>query len=186
MRLEGSSRDGAPCPGAPYPPARAARRAARAGKSCIRHVCVIRSQHRMRRSGNMWSMADIPKRRLFDQLGFAPSYIAAGCRITGDVEAPGALVMCGQVRGDGDVKGFLSLAVNARWDGEIHARSAVLAGTVTGAIRVDEKIEIRATALIRGQITARKIAIARGAVIEGEVTVTGGEPIITFEEKRAR
>jgi cytoskeletal protein CcmA (bactofilin family) len=186
MMLEGCSRDGAPGLGAPYPPPRAAHRPNWAAKSCIRHVCAVRSQHRLRRSGNMWPMADTPKRRLFDQLGFAPSYIAAGCRITGDVEAPGALVMCGQVRGDGDVKGFLSLAVNASWDGEIHARSAVLAGTVTGAIRVDEKIEIRSTAQIRGQITARRIAIAKGAVIEGEVTVTSGEPIITFEEKRAR
>ena len=186
MKLEGSSRDGAPDPGAPYPPAPAPHRAESAGKSCIRHVCVVRSQHRLRRSGNMCLMADTPKRRLLDQLGSAPSYIAAGCRITGDVEAPGALVMCGQVRGDGDVKGFLSLAVNARWDGEIHARSAVLAGTVIGTIRVDEKIEIRASALIRGQITARSIAIAKGAVIEGEVTVTSGEPIVTFEEKRDR
>ena len=134
----------------------------------------------------MEPMADTPKRRLFDQLGSAPSYIASGCRITGDVEAPGALVMCGQVHGDGDVKGHLSVAVNARWEGEIHARSAILGGTISGAIRVDEKLEIRSTALIRGQITARSIAIARGAVIEGEVTVTSGEPILTFEEKRAR
>lgn len=131
-------------------------------------------------------MNDRPKRRLLDHLGSGPSYVAAGCRITGDIEAPGALVMCGQVRGDGDVKGPLSLAAGARWDGEVHARSAVIAGTVNGAIRVDEKIEIRASAVIRGRVTARAIAIAKGAVIEGEVTVTSGEPIINFEEKRKR
>ncbi len=129
-------------------------------------------------------MADTPKRRLLDQLGSGPSYIAAGCRITGDVEAPGALVMCGHVRGDGDVKGPLSLAVGAQWDGEVHARSGVIAGTIHGAIRVDEKIEIRASAVIHGRVTARKIAIAKGAIIEGEVTVISDEPIVNFEEKR--
>ena len=131
-------------------------------------------------------MADIPKRRLLDHLGVGPTYVAAGSRITGDVEVPGALVMCGQVRGDGDVKGTLSVAAGARWEGEVHARSGVVAGSIMGAIRVDEKLEIRATALIHGRVTARSIAIAKGAVIEGEVTVTSGEPIINFEEKRER
>jgi cytoskeletal protein CcmA (bactofilin family) len=133
-----------------------------------------------------WAMADTPKRRLLDRLGIGPTYVAAGSRITGDVEVPGALVMGGQVRGDGDVKGALSLAADAQWDGEVHARSAVVAGQVNGTIRVDEKIEIRASAVIRGRVIARSIAIAKGAVIEGEVTVTGGEPIVNFEEKRKR
>jgi cytoskeletal protein CcmA (bactofilin family) len=130
-------------------------------------------------------MADFPKRRLLDQLGAAPTYIAAGSRITGDVEAPGALVMCGLVRGDGDVHGPLSVAAGAQWDGEIHSRSGVIAGTINGVLRVDEKLEIRATAVIRGRVTARTIAIARGAVVEGEVIVTSGEPVVNFEEKRA-
>jgi cytoskeletal protein CcmA (bactofilin family) len=131
-------------------------------------------------------MAEIPKRRLLDKMGSAPTFVANGSRITGDIETPGALVMCGQVRGDGDVKGSLSLAAGARWDGEVHARSGVVAGTVNGVIRVDEKLEIRASAVIHGRVSARSIAIAKGAVIEGEVTVTGSEPIINFEEKRAR
>jgi len=131
-------------------------------------------------------MAETPKRRLLDHLGIGPTYVVAGARITGDIEVPGALVMCGTVRGDGDVKGALSVAANARWDGEVHARSAVIAGQINGTIRVDEKIEIRASAVIRGRVIARTIAIAKGAVIEGEVTVTSGEPIVNFEEKRER
>jgi cytoskeletal protein CcmA (bactofilin family) len=131
-------------------------------------------------------MAEVPKRRMLDKMGSAPTYVAPGSRITGDIEAPGALVMCGQVRGDGDVKGPLSISAEARWDGEVHARSGVVAGTINGAIRVDEKLEIRATAVIRGRVSAKSLAIAKGAVIEGEVTVTSGEPIVNFEEKRAR
>jgi cytoskeletal protein CcmA (bactofilin family) len=131
-------------------------------------------------------MAELPKRRLLDQMGSAPTYVAPGSRITGDIETPGALVMCGEIRGDGDVKGPLSISAEARWDGEVHARSGVVAGSIQGAIRVDEKLEIRATAVIRGRVTAKSLAIAKGAVIEGEVTVTSGEPIVNFEEKRAR
>ena len=129
-------------------------------------------------------MADNPKRRLLDKMGTAPTYVAPHSRITGDLETPGALIMCGHIRGDGDVQGALSLAAEARWEGEVHARSGVISGEIIGAIRVDEKLEIRATAVIRGGVTARSVAIAKGAVIEGEVIVTGGEPIINFVEKR--
>jgi cytoskeletal protein CcmA (bactofilin family) len=131
-------------------------------------------------------MAELPKRRLLDQVGSAPTYVAPGSRITGDIETPGALVMCGQIRGDGDVKGPLSISAEARWDGEVHARSGIVAGTINGAISVDEKLEIRATSVIHGRVTARSLAIAKGAVIEGVVTVTSGEPVVNFEEKRAR
>ena len=51
-------------------------------------------------------------------------------------------------------------------------------------IVVDE-LEISASAVITGEIVAKILAIANGARIEGEVTVTSGKPILKFEEKRA-
>ena len=38
-------------------------------------------------------MNEKPKRRLLDQIGSTPTFIAAGCRITGDLETPGPLVV---------------------------------------------------------------------------------------------
>jgi cytoskeletal protein CcmA (bactofilin family) len=38
--------------------------------------------------------------------------------------------------------------------------------------------------VIRGRVSARSIAMARGATIDGDVIVTSGEPIVQFEEKR--
>jgi cytoskeletal protein CcmA (bactofilin family) len=131
-------------------------------------------------------MADSPRRRLLDQLVSTPTYVAKGCRITGDVQAPGPLVVCGSIRGDGDVEGPLDMAATAVWEGQIHAQRGVIAGSIQGTLSVTDKLEIGATAIIRGRITARSIAIAKGAVIEGEVIVTSGEPIISFEEKRGR
>jgi cytoskeletal protein CcmA (bactofilin family) len=129
-------------------------------------------------------MNDSPRRRLLDQLVSTPTYIADGCRITGDVEAPGALVVGGSVRGDGDVKGPLNMAATASWQGQIRAQRAVIGGRIQGSLSVVDKLEIGATAVIRGRVTARSVAIAKGAVIEGEVVITSGEPIHTFEEKR--
>ncbi|HEY4210125.1 MAG TPA: polymer-forming cytoskeletal protein [Steroidobacteraceae bacterium] len=128
--------------------------------------------------------AESPRRRLIDKIGTSPTFVAAGCRLTGDLEAPGALVVCGSIRGDGRVGGTLSMAAKSEWEGEIHAQSAVIAGTVIGKLVIEGKIEIGSTAVIRADVVARSIAVAKGAVIEGSITVTSGQPVVQFEERR--
>jgi cytoskeletal protein CcmA (bactofilin family) len=130
-------------------------------------------------------MPQTPRRRLLDRIGGTPSLLASGTRLVGDIETPGALMLGGTVQGDGRVEGELCISAGAHWLGEVHASSAVVAGQVTGAIIVSERIEIAATAVIRGRISARSIAMARGATIDGDVTVTSGEAIVEFDEKRA-
>jgi cytoskeletal protein CcmA (bactofilin family) len=125
------------------------------------------------------------KRRLIDQIGESPTFIAEGSSLTGDLETSGPLVMCGAVRGDGRVGGALSMAETAEWQGEIHAVAAVIAGKVSGRLVVEDKLEVGATAVIHADIVARIIAVAKGAIIDGAVTVTSGQPVVQFEEKRA-
>jgi cytoskeletal protein CcmA (bactofilin family) len=129
-------------------------------------------------------MSESPKRRLIDQIGTSPTFVAEGCHLTGDVETGGPLVVCGAIRGDGRVGGALSMAAGSYWEGEIHAQAAVIAGSISGKLVVEEKLEIGATAVIRADIVARSIAVAKGAVIDGEVTVTSGQPVVQFEERR--
>jgi cytoskeletal protein CcmA (bactofilin family) len=76
------------------------------------------------------------------------------------------------------------MAANSSWTGEVHARHGIIAGKITGKLVISEKLEIGATAVIRADVTARSIAVAKGAVIEGQVTITSGESVIEFEEKR--
>ena len=129
-------------------------------------------------------MSDAPKRRLLDQLGGSPTFVAEGCRLTGDVETPGPLVVCGSVRGDGQIAGMLNMAAKSEWHGEIRAQRAVIAGTVVGTLSIEDKLEIGASAVVRARVSARTIAIAKGAVVDGEVTVTSGQPVVSFQEKR--
>jgi cytoskeletal protein CcmA (bactofilin family) len=129
-------------------------------------------------------MSEIPKRRLLDRIGAAPTFIAAGCRVTGDIETAGAVVVCGAVRGDGKIGGALSMARDSSWEGEIHARHAALAGRISGKLIVAEKLEIGSAAELHADVVARSIAIAKGALVEGTMQVTGGQPIVNFEEKR--
>ncbi|MBK6672836.1 MAG: polymer-forming cytoskeletal protein [Proteobacteria bacterium] len=82
--------------------------------------------------------------------------------------------------------GMLTIARDAHWEGQVRARSGVVAGRLTGSIVVSDRLEVGAAAVIKGSVSAKSLAIARGAVIDGDILVTSGEPVVQFEEKRAR
>ncbi|MEO8018159.1 MAG: polymer-forming cytoskeletal protein [Pseudomonadota bacterium] len=130
-------------------------------------------------------MSEEPKRRLADRLGMSPTVISESTTIVGDIETRGPLMVSGRIQGNGKVGGTLSVGKSAQWEGDISARQAVIAGNVVGKIVIEDKLEISASAVIEGEIVAKILAIANGARIEGEVTVTSGKPILKFEEKRA-
>jgi len=130
-------------------------------------------------------MSEEPKRRLADRLGMSPTVISESTTVVGDVVTQGPLMVSGHVQGNGRIGGTLSVGKSAHWEGDITARQAVLAGKVTGKIVIEDKLEISSSAVIHGEIVAKILAIANGARIEGEVTVTSGKPILKFEEKRA-
>ena len=129
-------------------------------------------------------MPQLPRRRLLDRLGSTPSLIAQHTRLVGDIETEGALIVNGNVQGNGRIGGEVSISSGAQWEGDLHADCAVIAGTVIGNIVVDDKLEIGASARLRGGVSAKRIAIALGAQVEGEMVCTSAEPIVEFTEKR--
>lgn len=129
-------------------------------------------------------MADTPRRRLADRVSSSPTLIGSGSRFTGDLECDSDLMVGGSVVGDGDVRGALTLSDGGRWQGEVRAGNAVIGGEIEGSVTVTEKLELRATARIRGSLKARSIAVAKGAIIEGDMAVTSGNAVVHFEEKR--
>jgi len=129
-------------------------------------------------------MPEAPKRRLLDDVAGSPTFLGEHSEFVGNVISSGAFVLCGHVKGDGRISGTLNLAVSGHWEGAVQATQAVIAGRITGDLLVDEKLEIGHTAVIRGSVSARTIAIARGAVVDGDITVTSGAPITRFEERR--
>ena len=129
--------------------------------------------------------ADRPRRRLFDQVSGTPTLVGAGSMFEGRLEVSGPMALGGTVVGDGAINGALSISRDGHWHGNVSARSAVVTGRITGDVTVDAKLEIGKTAVIRGRVRAQVIAIADGAVVDGEMTVTGNQPVVRFEEKRA-
>jgi cytoskeletal protein CcmA (bactofilin family) len=129
-------------------------------------------------------MSEAPHRRLTDRRGGPPTMIGTGVVFRGDLIAPGSVVLSGNIRGDGDIGGTLSIARGAQWEGNVRASNALVAGTLVGNIEVTGALEVGSAAVIRGSIVASSLALARGAVIEGDIRVTSGQAVIHFEEKR--
>jgi cytoskeletal protein CcmA (bactofilin family) len=131
-------------------------------------------------------MTDTPRRRATDRPSGSPTLVGLGSTFVGNLECGGDLVVGGRMRGEGLVRGALTLSEGSRWEGDIHAANAVIAGEIDGSVSVSEKLEIRKTARIRGSVRARTIAVAQGAVIDGDMAVTSGAPVVHFEEKRGQ
>jgi cytoskeletal protein CcmA (bactofilin family) len=128
---------------------------------------------------------EAPRRRLADKVSGSPTFLGAGSIMTGDLQCQGDLVVAGSVTGDCICQGSFTLADGASWEGRLQANNAVIAGQVRGSLMIAEKIEIRKSARIRGSVSARSIAVAQGALIEGDLAVTSGASVVRYEEKRS-
>ena len=124
------------------------------------------------------------KRRILDNADNAATYIAPTTKITGSMSGKGTYVFCGEIEGDCDIDGPLTLAEGSRSKGTLRASDVVVAGHVDGDVIAERKIEVAATAHIAGSLSGSSIAVAEGAVIEGDIKVTSGGSAHAFKEKR--
>ena len=92
-------------------------------------------------------------------------------------------MVSGEVHGDGDLDGALNLSATGSWHGNIQAQQAIVAGKIMGGLSVKDKLEIGYTAVIRGKVSARTVAIAKGAIVDGEIEVTSDTPVVRIRRK---
>ena len=124
------------------------------------------------------------KRRIQDSSAGPTTYIAASTKIVGTISGQGPYVFCGTIEGDCDINGPLTLAPGAVWRGTLKASDVIVAGTVEGDVIARQRVEISGTARVTGSLSGNSIAVAEGAVIEGDIKVTNGEQPVTFQERR--
>jgi cytoskeletal protein CcmA (bactofilin family) len=57
-------------------------------------------------------------------------------------------------------------------EGDLHTKEAVIAGEVQGTINASERVELQASALVKGDIATPRIAILEGGRVTGAVKMT--------------
>jgi len=115
------------------------------------------------------SMATSKGRRTLDSLdGFSTS-IGPDNVFKGSLSGTGHSIILGSVEGDCDLDGTLVVGEGGVWTGNITVDNIVIAGEVNGDVVAKKKMDVVSTAKIHGSLTCPLIAIAEGAVHEGEI-----------------
>lgn len=115
------------------------------------------------------SLASSKGRRSLDGVDGFTTSVGPGSVFTGTIGGDGHTIVLGRVEGSSDLNGTLVVGDGGVWVGDITANTIVVAGQLEGSITAHEKIEILSTAQIRGSLTSPVIAIAEGAVHDGEI-----------------
>jgi len=90
--------------------------------------------------------------------------------IKGDVSGSEDLVIAGRVEGSIRLDGrALTLAPGARVVGTISAASVLVSGTVEGSIEAGERLEVKDTAVVEGDLTTPALVVADGAQLNATV-----------------
>lgn len=97
--------------------------------------------------------------------------IGIGTQITGDFITKGDLRIDGCLKGNLHSEGKVIVGDSGKIEGELKCKSADILGEVTANIEVAELLNLRATAVISGDIKTSKISIEAGAVFTGACTM---------------
>ena len=136
-----------------------------------------------------WFRGKRRKRRFFDVTGAAnedrpPNVIGAGARLRCTLTGSGNYMVSGCFEGDGEIEGSLVLMAGALWKGNITANNVIIAGELHGNVMAQDKLELTASARIHGDLTGLTIAIAEGAVYQGQVRTAKRGQVKRFKERR--
>lgn len=97
--------------------------------------------------------------------------IARGVTLEGNFQAQGDVVVEGRVKGSLSTTGALTVGTEAVIEAEVKAADASVAGTIQGNVTVSNRLELRPTAKIVGDVSTQVIAIEAGASLQGRLSV---------------
>ena len=104
------------------------------------------------------------------------AWIGRSVRVEGKVISAEDLTIDGHVEGAIEV-GDCSLTIgpSATIKADLIAKNVTISGAVTGNVRASERLDLRATGSVVGDIVAPRLVMAEGTLIVGKVDVAGGQ-----------
>lgn len=99
------------------------------------------------------------------------AYLDRGSKISGKISFEGPARIDGEVDGEINAKDSLAIGENAVVTAQVRAASVTVAGKVSGDIIASNRIEIRPSAKVNGNVTAPVLVIHEGALFEGHCSM---------------
>ena len=96
--------------------------------------------------------------------------IGKSISIKGDLTGNEDLVIEGTVEGKVDLpNNELTIGSEGKVRADVHAKSVIVVGTVSGNVSAVERVEIQATGLVEGDVRGPRLVIQEGARLNGSV-----------------
>ena len=96
--------------------------------------------------------------------------IGKSITIKGDLTGNEDLVIDGNIEGRIDLpNNQLTIGPDGKVKADIHAKSAVVVGHVSGNVSATERIEVQASGIVDGDVRSPRLVVQEGAVLNGAV-----------------
>jgi cytoskeletal protein CcmA (bactofilin family) len=102
------------------------------------------------------------------------SIVSVGMTVRGDLESNGVVKVEGVVDGGVKATAQVLVAKGGVVHGDIETTDLVVGGAVNGAVRATGRVEVQAGASVLGDITTRRIFVAEGGSLNGQVRMGEG------------
>jgi cytoskeletal protein CcmA (bactofilin family) len=99
------------------------------------------------------------------------SIIGTGMQVVGDCTTDGTLRIEGTVEGTVKAGKAVVVGKDGLVDGHVETQDAVIGGRITGSLVAASRLELQATAVVDGEIRARRMQLEEGAILNGSVTM---------------
>ena len=113
-----------------------------------------------------------PAKKMVESSVPAGALLGYGTKVIGQLHFEGSVRIDGNVDGEIDGK-EITIGETAVVTAQIRADSIVVCGKIEGDITATQRIEIRSTAKVSGDITAPTLVIKEGATFEGRCSTQG-------------
>ncbi len=110
-----------------------------------------------------------------------PTVIGNGSHFDGLLTFRGAARVDGVLTGTIEARGRLEVGPQAHVQARIEVDELVIEGRVEGELRVRERAELAATAVVVGSLVAPRLAMAEGSVLDGPCSTATPEESPTSE-----
>lgn len=99
--------------------------------------------------------------------------INKGITIKGEITGTSPIEVLGSIEGTAGTEGLLHIRPGGRVTGAVAGKSVIVEGEVEAQIHGQQKVELRATAKVVGDISTKALVIAEGATFDGNVKMSG-------------
>src|SRR5437868_10464648 len=99
-------------------------------------------------------------------------HIGKSVLIKGELSGSEDLYIDGEIEGTIELRGHsLTIGPNGRIRANLNARDVVIHGKVVGNVHANERVDLRKTAVLTGNMATKRIAIEDGAFFKGGVDI---------------